>query len=246
MKSVFEIRHVEDVTVDWSKESYEDIYATNQIRHIVSFYQWLLDLLNTQPGKRLLDVSCGVGSLPQIAAKEKQLRAHGVDFSAVAVRLGQQESDEVCFTVGDAESLPYPDASFDYVTNIGSIEHYLHPELGVREMARILKPGGRACILLPNIFGILGNIWTALRTGRTFDDGQPLQRYAARLEWQELLEDGGLKVIRTVKYERVFPRNFEDVCWYFKHPKDLVRLFLSPLVPLNWANYFVYLCGKDR
>jgi hypothetical protein len=98
--------------------------------------------------------------------------------------------------------------------------------------------------LLPNTFGLLGNVWTALRTGRTFDGGQPIQRYAAHREWQDLLEAGGLTITRTVKYERVWPRSLADVRWYLKHPKDLIRLLLSPFVPLNWANYFVYLGGK--
>lgn len=241
MKVALEIRHVEDS--HQSKDAYERIYSKAEIRHLVSFYQWLLDLLDPLPGRCLLDISCGVGSLPRLAA-QAGLRAHGVDFSEVALRIAHREAPAIYWVVADGERLPYPDAYFDYITNIGSLEHYVHPEAGVREIARVLKPDGRACILLPNTFGILGNVWTALRTGRTFDDGQPIQRYAARLEWQELLEAGGLRVVRTLKYEQAWPRNFADVLWYLGHFKAIVRLFLGYLVPLNWANYFVYLCKR--
>lgn len=244
MRAALEIRHKElRITTQWSKGVYEKIYTAAEIRHRDSFYRWLLDLLDIQPGRYLLDISCGVGSLPRLAA-QMGVKAHGTDFSSVALHIARREAPGVNWVIADGEQLPYPDAYFDYVTHIGSLEHYLHPEAGAQEVARVLKPDGRACILLPNTFGLLGNVWTALRTGRTFDDGQPIQRYAARLEWQELLESSGLTVIRTVKYERVWPRNIADVRWYLRHPKDLIRLFLGPLVPLNLANYFVYLCRK--
>lgn len=243
MKVTFEIRHKDEINTILNKAAYEQIYSATGIRHLDSFYQWLLDLLSVQPGRRLLDVSCGVGSLPRLAARAG-LEAHGVDFSEVALRMAYEEALEVRWVIADGERLPYPDMYFDYVTHIGSLEHYVNPEAGVREVARVLKPNGRSCFLLPNAFGLLGNVWTALRKGRTFDDGQPIQRYAARLEWQELLEAGGLKVVRTVKYEREWPRSLADAYWYLRHFKAVLRLFLGYFVPLNLANYFVYLCKK--
>lgn len=243
MRIFLEIRHQD--AFHSSKEAYEHIYKYRkaEMRHSDSFYIWLLQLLDVQFGRSLLDVACGTGSLPRLASK-MGLKAYGIDFSEAAIRIARKEAPYLNWVVADGERLPYPDESFDYVTSIGSLEHYLRPEAGVREIARVLKHTGRACILLPNTFGLLGNIWFALRTGRTFDDGQPIQRYAARYEWQDLLESGGLKVVRTVKYEREWPRNLADALGYIKYPKSLIRLLLSPLIPLNLANYFVFLCEK--
>jgi SAM-dependent methyltransferase len=241
MKAVLEIRHTQNATTPWSRNAYDRRYATEEIRHLDSFYLWLLGLLDTRPGGRLIDISCGVGSLPRLAS-HLGLEAYGVDFSAVALEVALHEAPALRLAVADGERLPYADGSFDYVTHIGSLEHYVHPEAGAQEVARLLRPDGRACILLPNTFGLLGNVWTALRTGRTFDDGQPIQRYACRLEWQDLLEAAGLQVVRTVKFERAWPRTAADTRWYAKHPKAMVRLLLGPLVPLNWANYLVYVC----
>jgi SAM-dependent methyltransferase len=243
MRAVLEIRHSEDSSKGWSKDGYEAIYHRGGFGHPDGFYRWLLSLLNAQPGRIFLDISCGVGTLPRLAA-QADLKAHGVDFSQVALQIAYRESPQPDWVAGDAEHLPYADATFDYVTSIGSLEHYTHPEAGARELARILKADGRACVLLPNTFGLLGNVWHALRTGRTFEDGQPIQRYAARLEWQNLLEEGGLTVERTVQCEFAGPRRLADAGWYLTHPKDLVRLVLSPLVPLNLANYFVFLCSR--
>lgn len=243
MKAVLEIRHTEDPSTSWSKDAYEEIYGADEIRHPDSFYQWLLGLLDAQPGRLLLDISCGVGSLPRLAS-QAGLTAHGVDLSEVALRVAHREAPEVEWVVGNGELLPYTDASFDYVTHIGSLEHYTCPAAGAHEITRLLKPDGRACVLLPNTFGLLGNVWTAFRTGRTFDDGQPIQRYAARLEWQDLLERAGLDVIRTFKYESAPLYSLEDMRWYLARPKSLLRLLLAPLIPLNWTNYFAYLCVK--
>jgi SAM-dependent methyltransferase len=243
MKAVLEIRHTSRATTPWSKDAYEGIYTHGEIRHLDSLYRWLLDVLRVQPGCRLLDISCGVASLPRLAA-ELGLEAHGVDFSEAALRVAHEEAPSLDLVAADGERLPYADETFDFVTHIGSLEHYVHPEAGAAEIARLLRPGGRACVLLPNTFGLLGNVWYALRTGRTFDDGQPLQRYAARYEWQDLLETSGLSVQRTVRFDRARPRSLADLGWYLSHPRDLVRLVAGPFIPLNWANYFVYVCGK--
>ncbi len=243
MRAVLEIRRENASTSVQSRQRYEEIYRGYGIRHIDSMYQWLLELLEVEPGRRLLDVACGVGVLPGLAV-QMGVQAYGVDFAEGALRAARNEFPGVRVAVADGERLPFPDESFDYVTSIGSLEHYQHPACGAQELARVLKRGGRACVLLPNTFGILGNVWTALRTGRTFDDGQPIQRYAARLEWQELLEMGGLNVIRTVKYEAARPRTWADMRWYLGHPKGLIRVLLTPFIPLNWANYFVYLCSR--
>jgi SAM-dependent methyltransferase len=202
---------------------------------------WLLDLLAPEQGRHLLDISCGTGRLA-FFARQRGLYAQGIDLSEIAIRSAR--TLDVAVVVGNGERLPYPDAGFDYVTHIGSLEHYLHPVLGVAEIARVLKPSGQACILLPNTFSLLGNVWTAWHTGRPFDDGQPIQRYASRYEWQDILEASGLRVFRTVKYERELPRTSSDVGWYLRHPRALARLVLTPLIPLNLSCCFVYLCCR--
>jgi SAM-dependent methyltransferase len=52
--------------------------------------------------------------------------------------------------VGDVRDLPFRDASFDAVYSMGTIEHFDETERAVREIARVLKPGGRAIVGVPN------------------------------------------------------------------------------------------------
>jgi SAM-dependent methyltransferase len=240
---MIEIRKQPTVSDQWSKDSYETIYGTVGIRHTDSFYAWLVGLMRVEPGCSLLDISCGEGSLGRLAA-QAGAQSFGLDLSEAAVRAGLAETRQARFVVGNAQDLPFGAGTFDRVSNIGSLEHYLDPARGAAEMARVMRPEGLACVLLPNIYSLLDNVWHAFRHGRTVEDNQPIQRYAARFEWQDLLEANGLVVERTVKYEREFPTRWADVGHYLRRPKALVRLAFTPFLPLNLASCFVYLCRK--
>ncbi len=83
--------------------------------------------------------------------------AYGVDISAPTVRQAlaafERDSDPrhgLQATVGDVRDLPFADNSFDAVYSMGTIEHFNETEYAITEMARVLKPGGRAIIGVPN------------------------------------------------------------------------------------------------
>jgi SAM-dependent methyltransferase len=227
-----------------SAVSYDELHATGHLRQRDSFYKWLVSLLRPRAGQRLLDVSCGQGSLLKFG-QEAGLVVAGLDLSSQAVAVARaQTKGKGGLLVANAEQLPYADGSFDYVTNIGSVEHYFRPGQAVAEIARVLHPDGLALILLPNTFGLLGNILHVWRTGDVFDDGQPLQRYGTHGQWCRLLEMNGLAVQRTLKYEREWPRTWSDVAWYAAHPHKFGRAILSWIIPTNLASFLVYRCRK--
>jgi hypothetical protein len=115
----------------------------------------------------------------------------------------------------------------------------------MREIARLLKPTGRACILLPNAFGLLGNIRRVWETGEVFDDRQPLQRYATRNTWEAALRRGGLAVEQLVPWgEFNAPRTLGDLVWTLRRPQKLLRAALAALTPINLANHFVFICKR--
>jgi len=207
-----------------------------------SFYLWLLELLRPEPGKTLLDISCGQGRLAQLAADQK-LRAVGLDFSITALAKSAATETAVQWIGGDGEQLPISDNSIDYITHIGSLEHYNNPLRGIQEISRILKPEGKACILLPNSFGLFGNIQHVWRTGEIFDDGQPLQRYGTYQTWRALLEIGGLTVLKTIPFSEINrPRTLNDLFWLLTHPQKILRAAFSQAIPLHLANHFVFIC----
>jgi SAM-dependent methyltransferase len=243
MRELVELRgrHI-DSAVD-SAHAYDNLHGVGYLRHRESFYKWVLRLLRPQVGRRLLDVSCGQGMLVACAVQEG-LRVVGLDLSSSALRMAVPRAPSALITLADAERIPFPDDGFDYVTNIGSLEHYFHPHWSVREMARVLRADGVALVHLPNTFGLLGNIPYVWRKGDVFDDGQPLQRYGTHNQWRRLLESNGLRVVRTVKFERAGPRTWKDLFWFLMRPHKLARVLIAPLVPLNLSNFFVYVCEK--
>jgi len=240
---MLEIRHDRMNTTASTLAAYNELYADRGILHQDSFYLWLIGLLRPQAGKRLLDISCGEGRLV-VLAKQQRLQAFGMDFAIEGLRRVNASVGGSGWAVADGEGLPLPDKCVDYVTHIGSLEHYINPDLGAKEIARVLRDDGQACILVPNAYGLLGNVLHVMRWGEIFDDGQPVQRYATRKNWENLLQQGGLRVDKTIRYgELNLPRTPSDVLWMLRRPHKIVRFLISPLIPVNLANDFVFLCS---
>jgi len=107
-----------------------------------------LAALELQPSDRLLDVGCGTGAAVRAAAGIVT-EAVGLDLSPGMIdqarRLAAQ-LDNVAFELGDAEQLPFSDGRFSAVLCSTSIHHYPQPGKAVREMERVLAPGGRIAI----------------------------------------------------------------------------------------------------
>ena len=236
---MIEIRHEAIVGTADSREAYDRIYEQAPIEHMRSLYLWLADVANPRPGELFLDISCGTGALPAEAARRQAL-AHGLDFALPAVRRARDRA-QVRAVVGDAEHLPYADASFDVVCNIGSLEHYQDMPGALAEMRRVLRPTGRAIVLLPNAFALV-QVLRVWRTGTVDDDGQPLQRVATLDHWARLLTSAGYAIRRVRPYDRELPRTWPDLRWYLHRPTKLARALLAPLLPLTWAACFVFEC----
>jgi SAM-dependent methyltransferase len=107
--------------------------------------------LDLPPGPcRLLDIACGTGNLTIPAAKKLSGTAGstvtGVDIAPnLLVQARERAAAEdltISFDEGDAEALPYPDASFDVVVTMFGAMFAPRPELVASELARVLKPGG--------------------------------------------------------------------------------------------------------
>lgn len=224
-------------------DAYEEIYRTTPIRQMASFYRWALHLTDARPGQRLLDVSCGVGSLVDLAAR-RGIDATGIDLASAAIIAGKRAGARGDLLVGNAEALPFPSDSFDHVVNLGSLEHYDHLDRGAAEMARVLRPDGKAVILVPNGFGYL-HVLYVWRRGCIFDDGQPLQRYGTQADWRQALERNGFRVRRIVKSQYVPPYTTADLLWYLRHPLKLLQLVATPLIPLNAVGFFIFICEKN-
>lgn len=239
---MLEIRHTPQPGYDWVASAY-NAFDYGTVAQLDSLYYWFFKLLKVERGRRLIDVACGRSQLVRLANR-LGLNALGVDFAPAPLSQLRQ-AGRGQYAVADGQALPFPADHFDYVTSIGSLEHYPDMAQGVRELARILKPSGAALIYVPNTFSLLNNVYCAFKTGYPLDDGQPLQRYASRGQWAELISQHGFRIVSVHKYDQERPVFWRDVTWYARHPKRLIRLMLGSFIPTNLATCLSFVVVKS-
>lgn len=113
----------------------------------------LVRMANVHPNEHALDLCCGTGDLAFSLAK-RGAQVVGLDFSEPMLKVADARSDKEQaaagnprFVPGDAQNTSLPAASFDIVTVGYGLRNLASVELGLREMIRVLKPGGRLLIL---------------------------------------------------------------------------------------------------
>jgi demethylmenaquinone methyltransferase/2-methoxy-6-polyprenyl-1,4-benzoquinol methylase len=99
-----------------------------------------------RPGDRVLDACCGTGDLA-VAAAAAGGRVTGVDFSRPMLDRARRKAPELDWVEGDALALPFADSTFDAATVGFGVRNLADLEGGLRELRRVLHPGGRLAIL---------------------------------------------------------------------------------------------------
>lgn len=173
-----EINATELETQDRVSEHYEN--ARYAHAHSRLYHEHTLDLLTrlVPPEGVVLDDGCGNGLMfDHFASGDRAARMdrlYGIDLSAGMLGYAKKRFDTVgkpgAMVRGDACRLPFADATFDVVYARSMLHHLPDPKAGAREIARVLKPGGRLVALDPNRT-ILSDLPRAIaRRGDHFDD----------------------------------------------------------------------------
>jgi SAM-dependent methyltransferase len=118
-------------------EHYEECWTDTGL-----FVEPLLDAAGVHAGSRLLDVACGPGLISEAAAV-RGAQSVGLDVASAMVARARERCPGLTFVEGDAQRLPFPDASFDAVTMNFGILHLSQPETALAEARRVLVAGGR-------------------------------------------------------------------------------------------------------
>lgn len=97
---------------------------------------------------RSLDVACGSGKLTEeLRRLAPDGLVVGLDFSASMLRVAATRAAGTLYVRGNGLRLPFPDGVFDAATVAFGLRNFTDPQLGLREMRRVLRPGGRAVVL---------------------------------------------------------------------------------------------------
>jgi len=125
----------------WGSAPWERVAST-----MGAIHDRLTAALGPCPGERWLDVGTGTGAIAARAARAGA-QVTGLDLAPplieTARRLAAEEGLAISFDVGDAEALPYGDASFDVVSSAHGVVFAPDHAAAARELARVCRPGGR-------------------------------------------------------------------------------------------------------
>lgn len=130
--------------------------STQTWRFRLAYKQRAITLLDLHAGDRVLDVGCGTGddlrTIAQLLGPHGQ--AIGTDASETMItearsRLAGSEFP-LTFVTGEAENLPFADASFDACLAIRTFQHLMDPQRAIREMIRVVRTGGRLVTVDPD------------------------------------------------------------------------------------------------
>jgi SAM-dependent methyltransferase len=174
----------------WGSAPFERI-----AEELADIHDALVDAVDPQPGEAVLDVACGTGGVTERIAR-RGARVTGIDFApplvATARRRAEDAGLDIHYDVGDAEALPYEEASFDVV--VSAFGHMFAPDhrAAASELVRVCRPGGRLGLACWTPEGGIGDMF---RMVASFQPPPP-PGVLSPLEWgrqehqRELLADG--------------------------------------------------------
>jgi ubiquinone/menaquinone biosynthesis C-methylase UbiE len=166
------------------------------------------------PCEAFLDAGCGDGRYLAALAVELPARKAGLDISERILETARHRVD-ADFRQGNLEAIPFADGEFDLVLSSQVIEHVLHPDAAVRELARVLRPTGTLIISTDNARSYVSKTINAPRTAVVRALGlrgvrgrveSPAVSYTDRA-FRELLERGGFAVerVETFRFHLMWP-----------------------------------------
>ncbi len=163
----------------WASGAIYEPYVGRWSRLVApNFIAWL----DISPGKRWLDVGCGTGALSASILDHAEPReVVGIDPSPGFIAYAQEHARDsrARFEVGDAQALPFPDGAFDAAGSGLVLNFVPEPDLAVREMTRVTRPGGAVAAYVWDYAGrmeLMRHFWDAAVSlnpaARDLDEGR--------------------------------------------------------------------------
>lgn len=184
-------------------------------------------------GEKVLDVACGTGNAT-IPAARVGATVTGLDITPelleIARRRAADEGLEIEFVEGDAEALPFDDASFDVVVSTFGVMFAPRHEVAAAELARVTRPGGRIAIANWTPEGAVGTIFATTASHVGPRPGTPPVRWGREGHARELLGGDFELAFERTTVEMVYDSVDEGVAFFEENfgPMVMARRQLEP------------------
>jgi len=222
------------------QDYYDNVYYGGAVsREIPAHYRRLALRFQPWPGKKLLDVACGVGLWLRAAADLGAIPA-GIDISPVALDVCKASLPTAELLCAPAERLPFTDGRFDFISCLGALEHFLEPETALREMIRVAKPKAMFLLLVPNA-GFLTRrlgLYSGTQQAAVHEEVRSLW------EWHELFASAGLSVIARWKDLHVLSLSWIAHGPWYLWPLRAAQALALTVWPLSWQYQVYHLCVR--
>ncbi len=195
-------------------------------------------------GGRLLEIGSGLGHL--VGQLEDTFQTNGVDLNHWAIKESKSVVQKTDLQTASAQDLPFADASFNVVIIKHIVEHLPDPARAIREIGRVMAPGGILILATPNLSSLLkswkGERWIGYQDPTHISLKPPE-------EWLGFIREAGFSPVR------VFADGFWDVPYLSVIPKQIQKLFFGSLggfqaisglvfLPLCWGESMIVIARK--
>jgi SAM-dependent methyltransferase len=218
----------------------DQYFATNTYKNVsfakYSQYWWsnrfygILARRFSSSGGRILEEGCGLGHL--IGQLEIDFDTFGMDINLWALKEATKNAGASRLVCSSAEGLPYPNNSFNAIISKHVVEHLAKPSEAIKEIGRILAPGGMAIISTPNLDSLLKPLKKERWIG--YQDPTHISLHTPE-EWKVMINDSSLQIVRT------FSDGFWDVPYFSGLPIGLQKLLFGSLGGFQAITGFVFL-----
>lgn len=154
---------MKETTVKYFNNTAKNYDNSHDGKFVNCMYQEIVDRVRKLEGDKILDLGCGNGNIINLLKKEREASYYGLDISENMIEEAKKRCDEdVEFTVGDSENLPYQDGQFDIIICNASFHHYTNPESAIKEIKRVLKTGGTLILGDPTVPELLRGLFNKM------------------------------------------------------------------------------------
>lgn len=196
---------------------------------------------------RLLEVGCGLGHMLDFL--ESDYKVFGLDVNEWALEQADERLPDGEFIKRDAQDISiFPDDYFSVVVSKHMVEHLAEPQKAIKEMCRVLEPGGLLLLSTPNLDSPMhkrkGKKWVGYQDSTHISMKRPI-------EWQDDLKNQQMKIIKVFSdgfwdppYVKIIPLIIQKL-WYGL-PGGIQAIVGGSFVPLNKGESMILIAEKER